>query len=76
MAAFRKAAQVGSSARLRRRARRDGDAAAATGYARAASKRRPGAELSALGEPFFEALNRKPGETMVMLSAEVGASPQ
>lgn len=44
--------------------------------ARAASKRRAGAELSALGERFFEALSRKPGETMVVLSAEVGASPQ
>ena len=44
--------------------------------ARAASKRRAGAELSALGERFFEALSRRPGETMVVLSAEVGASPQ
>jgi hypothetical protein len=44
--------------------------------ARAASKRRGGAELSALGERFFEALSRKPGETMVVLSAEVGVSPQ
>ena len=43
---------------------------------RAASKRRAGAELSALGECFFEALSRKPGETMAVLSAEVGASPQ
>jgi predicted transcriptional regulator len=44
--------------------------------ARAASKRRAGAELSALGERFFETLSRKPGETMVVLAAEVGASPQ
>ena len=44
--------------------------------ARAASKRRAGTELSALGERFFEALSRKPGETMGVLSAEVGASPQ
>ena len=44
--------------------------------ARAASKRRAGAELSGLGERFFEALSRKPGETMLVLSAEVGASPQ
>jgi acyl-CoA reductase-like NAD-dependent aldehyde dehydrogenase len=44
--------------------------------ARAAGKRRAGAELSALGERFFEALSRKPGETMGVLSAEVGASPQ
>ncbi len=43
---------------------------------RSASKRRAGAELSALGERFFEALSRKPGETMAVLSAEVGASPQ
>jgi acyl-CoA reductase-like NAD-dependent aldehyde dehydrogenase len=44
--------------------------------ARAASKRRAGAELSALGERFFEALSRKPGETMLVLSAEVSASPR
>ena len=44
--------------------------------ARAASKRRAGAELSALGDRFFEALSRKPGETMGVLSAEVGASPR
>ena len=44
--------------------------------ARSASKRRAGSELSALGERFFEALSRKPGETIVVLSAEVGASPQ
>lgn len=29
--------------------------------ARAAGKRRTGTELLALGEPFFEAVNRKPG---------------
>lgn len=44
--------------------------------ARAASKRRGDAELAALGERFYEVLSRKPGETMVVLSAEVGASPQ
>jgi hypothetical protein len=44
--------------------------------ARAASKRRAVSELSALGERFFEALSRKPGETMVVLSAEAGASPR
>lgn len=44
--------------------------------ARAASKRRAGSELSALGERFFEALSRKPGETMVVLSAEVGVTPK
>jgi hypothetical protein len=43
--------------------------------ARTAAKRRTGTELSALGERFFEALSRKPGETMAVLSAEVGASP-
>lgn len=43
--------------------------------ARVASKRRAGSELSALGERFFEVLSRKPGETMGVLSAEVGASP-
>jgi hypothetical protein len=51
-------------------------AAARPRAARAISKRRAGAELSALGERFFEALSRKPGETMVVLSAEVGASPR
>jgi hypothetical protein len=44
--------------------------------ARTVGKRRAGSELLALGERFFEALSRKPGETMVVLSAEVGASPQ
>jgi hypothetical protein len=44
--------------------------------ARVTSKRRAGTELSALGERFFDALSRKPGETMVALSAEVGASPR
>jgi len=44
--------------------------------ARTASKRRAGSELSALGERFFEALSRKPGETMAALSTEMGASPR
>ena len=44
--------------------------------ARAASKRRAGSELLALGERFFEELSRKPGETMAALSAEMGASPR
>jgi hypothetical protein len=35
--------------------------------ARAVSKRRAGAELSALGERFCEALSRKLGETMSVL---------
>lgn len=43
---------------------------------RASGKRRAGSELVALGERFFEALCRKPGETMAVLSAEVGASPR
>jgi len=43
--------------------------------ARAAGKRRAKSELSALGERFLEVLSRKPGETMGVLSAEVGASP-
>ena len=43
--------------------------------ARAAGKPRAKSELSALGERFFEVLSRKPGETMGVLSAEVGASP-
>jgi hypothetical protein len=43
--------------------------------AREAGKRRTGTELLALGERFFEALSRKPGETMAVLSAEVGVSP-
>lgn len=42
---------------------------------RAAGKRRAKSELSALGERFFEVLSRKPGETMGVLSVEVGASP-
>jgi hypothetical protein len=43
---------------------------------RAPGKRRGGSELSALGERFLEVLIRKPGETMVVLSAEMGASPR
>jgi len=43
--------------------------------ARAMSKRRASSELTALGERFFEALSRRPGEMMAVLSAEVGASP-
>lgn len=42
---------------------------------RVMGKRRAGSELLALGERFFEVLMRKPGETMAVLSAEVGASP-
>lgn len=42
--------------------------------ARAMSKRRASSELTAQGERFFEALSKRPGETMAVLSAEVGAS--
>ena len=42
---------------------------------RAMSKRRLSSELAALGERFFEALSRRPGETMAVISTEVGASP-
>jgi hypothetical protein len=42
---------------------------------RGAGKRRATTELSALGERFFEVLSLKPGETMGVLSAEMGASP-
>jgi len=37
-------------------------------------KRRAGADLAALGERFYGALCAKPGETMTVLAAEVGAS--
>src|SRR5258706_10643737 len=77
VAALRKAAQ-GAVERAFAASSASGPTVAASRprAARAASKRRAGAELSALGERFFEALSRKPGETMVVLSAEVGASPQ
>jgi hypothetical protein len=37
-------------------------------------KRRASTELAALGERFYRAVCAKPGETMTVLSAEVGAS--
>ena len=37
-------------------------------------KRRPPADIAALGERFYHALSAKPGETMTVLAAEVGAS--
>ena len=37
-------------------------------------KRRASTELAALGERFYKAVCVKPGETMTVLSAEVGAS--
>src|SRR5690606_10009983 len=43
---------------------------------RAPGKRRAGSELSALGERFLEVLMQRPGETMVVLSAEIGATPR
>ena len=43
---------------------------------RTPGKRRGGKELAALGERFFVALRSKPGETMAVLAAEVGASPR
>ncbi len=44
--------------------------------ARGGGKRRGVAELAELGERFFRALSRRPGETMTVLAAEVGASPR
>jgi hypothetical protein len=41
---------------------------------RAPGKRRASTELEALGERFLGAVNRKPGETMTVLAADVGAS--
>ena len=37
-------------------------------------KRRGGADLAALGERFYRTLCGKPGETMTVLAAEVGAT--
>jgi hypothetical protein len=37
-------------------------------------RRRASAELTALGERFYEAVCGKPGETMAVLGAEVGAT--
>jgi hypothetical protein len=39
-------------------------------------KRRGVAELTALGERFYRALCSKPGETMAVLAADVGATPR
>ena len=44
--------------------------------ARDGGKRRTRTELADLGERFFRALSRRPGETMTVLAAEVGASPR
>jgi hypothetical protein len=42
----------------------------------ASGKRRGAAELAALGERFYRALCNKPGETMGVLAADVGATPR
>lgn len=39
-------------------------------------KRRGAAELTALGERFYRAVCSKPGETMTVLAADVGATPR
>jgi hypothetical protein len=36
--------------------------------------RRPASELAALGERFYRAVREKPGETMLVLSGEIGVS--
>lgn len=41
---------------------------------RATGEKRASADIAALGERFYEALCTKPGETMVVLAREVGAS--
>lgn len=38
-------------------------------------KRRTPAEIAALGERFYQAVCAKPGETMTVLAADVGATP-
>lgn len=40
------------------------------------SKRRTPTEMAALGERFYEAVCAKPGETMTVLAADLGASPR
>ncbi|MBX3130299.1 MAG: hypothetical protein KF718_26510 [Polyangiaceae bacterium] len=40
----------------------------------ASGKKRPSAEIAALGERFYEVVCAKPGETMAVLRADVGAS--
>lgn len=41
---------------------------------KATGVKRPSADIAALGERFYEAVHAKPGETMVVLAREVGAS--
>ena len=43
---------------------------------RAGGKRRGAAELAGLGERFYRALCSKPGETMAVLAADMGATPR
>jgi predicted Zn-dependent protease len=44
--------------------------------ARESGKRRATAEIAALGERFYHVVCSKPGETMTVLAAQVGASPR
>lgn len=39
------------------------------------TRRRPRAELAALGEQFYRAVCAKPGETMAVLAADIGLLP-
>jgi hypothetical protein len=41
---------------------------------RSPGKRRPSADIAALGDQLYQAVCAKPGETMAVLSADVGAS--
>lgn len=40
------------------------------------SRRRPAAEMAALGQQFYQAVCERPGETMVVLAADIGSSPR
>ena len=40
------------------------------------SRRRASADIEALGERFYRAVCKRPGETMAVLAAELGSSPQ
>jgi hypothetical protein len=76
IAATRKAAQIAMDrafATVSAQARQPTIAARAVRM-RAPGKRRASAELEALGERFLGAVSRKPGETMTVLAADVGAS--
>ena len=44
------------------------------GSRRAPGKKRASADIAALGESFYRAVCAKPGETMTVLAAQVGAS--